>query len=119
MKIYELLVENRGVDDAHSSLRNANENSSDLFAISSAISVSLRANSITGLSSGLIVLIFLSHLIAYVFLKLISGKAKLYLTSKRDGRFKIASSMSSGWLVDAIVRTPSFRPFRRINKLKP
>ena len=35
------------------------------------------------------------------------GKSNWYLTSNRDGRFRMASSMRSGWFVVAMVRMPS------------
>ena len=48
-----------------------------------------------------------SHLAANSSRRGASGSVKLYLTSKREGRFRIASSMRSGWLVVAIVRMPA------------
>lgn len=52
--------------------------------------------------------IFLIHFSMYALRSDSFGRSKLYLTSKRDGRLSIASSIFSGWFVVAIVRIPSF-----------
>ena len=98
--------------ETKSSLRNANDHPSVLFAISSASSVSSLVNlieSVLSVDPPSTDLIFWIHLRAYVVRKDSVGRLKLYLTSKREGRLRIASSMRSGWFVVAIVRIPSFR----------
>ena len=102
----------RSRNETNSSLRNANDHPSVLFAISSASSVSDLVNLIENMlsvDSSSTDLIFWIHLRAYVVRKDSVGRLKLYLTSKREGRLRIASSMRSGWFVVAIVRIPSFR----------
>ena len=98
--------------ETKSSLRNANDHPSVPFVISSASSVSGLVNlieSVLAVDPHSTDLIFWIHLRAYVVRKDSVGRLKLYLTSKREGRLRIASSIRSGWFVVAIVRIPSFR----------
>ena len=104
----------RSRNETKSSLRNANDHPSVLFAISSASSVSDLVNlieSVLSVDSSSTDLIFWIHLSAYSVRKDSLGRSKLYLTSKREGRLRIASSIRSGWFVVAIVRIPSFWPY--------
>lgn len=48
------------------------------------------------------------HRVANALRSSYSGSVKLYFTSKREGRFNMASSIRSGWLVVAMVKIPSF-----------
>ena len=100
--------------ETKSSLRNANDHPSVPFAISSASSVSGLVNlieSVLSVDPPSTDLIFWIHLSAYDVRKNSLGSSKLYLTSKREGRLRIASSIRSGWFVVAIVRIPSFWPY--------
>ena len=104
----------RSRNETNSSLRNANDHPSVPFATSAAISVSDLVNLIENMSSvdpSSTDLIFWIHLSAYSVRKDSLGRSKLYLTSKREGRLRIASSIRSGWFVVAIVRIPSFWPY--------
>ena len=104
----------RSRNETKSSLRNANDHPSVPFATSAAISVSdlvKLIEDVSSVDSSSTDLIFWIHLSAYDVRKDSLGRSKLYLTSKREGRLRIASSIRSGWFVVAIVRMPSFWPY--------
>src|SRR5882762_10576901 len=90
--------------DTHSSFKKANDHLSVLSAMLSARSSSPFSNDV-GCESKLILR---SHLTANSLRRLCVGKLYVNLVSKREGRLRMASSISSGWFVLAMVRMPSF-----------
>ena len=92
----------------YNSLRNANDHPSVLWETSSAISSFFLSNVTPLPAPALETSSFLIHFMAKALRRLVSGSVKSYLTSNREGRFKIASSILSGWFVVAMVKIPSF-----------
>ena len=101
----------------HSSFKNANDHPSVFFATSVAV-FSSSSNKTPNPPSSLLsvelhlsvptALTFVIHLPMYVLLSSSLGSSKWYLTSNREGRLRMASSICSGWFVVAMVRIPSF-----------
>lgn len=100
LKILKKIIEY----STHSSFEKAKDHPSVFSAISDTVS-SVDLNSTPVLAERPLTLA--SHFVANACRSEESGSVKLYLTSKRDGLFRMASSIRSGWLVVAMVRMPA------------